>query len=84
MNKDQKKNYIEKMTSDIDKSQALIVTHYQGLNMPQLDQLRKQMREHGIIFKITASECNTRMVFHSESLLLKEIPKWYYIQNLCF
>ena len=53
MNKDQKKNYIEKMTSDIDKSQAVIVTHYQGLNMPQLDQLRKQMREHGILFKIT-------------------------------
>ena len=53
MNKNQKKNYIEKMTTDIDKSQAVIVTHYQGLNMPQLDQLRKQMREHGILFKIT-------------------------------
>ena len=48
MNKDQKKNYIEKMTTDIDNSQAVIVTHYQCLNMPQLDQLRKQMREHGI------------------------------------
>ena len=53
MNKEQKKNYIEKMTTDIDKSEAVIVTHYQGLNMPQLDQLRKQMREHGILFKIT-------------------------------
>ena len=53
MNKEQKKNYIEKMTTDIDKSKAVIVTHYQGLNMPQLDQLRKQMREHGILFKIT-------------------------------
>ena len=41
------------MTSDIDKSEAVIVTHYQGLNMPRLDELRKQMREHGIIFKIT-------------------------------
>ncbi len=37
MNKEQKKNYIEKMTTDIDKSGAVIVTHYQGLNMPQLD-----------------------------------------------
>ena len=44
MNKEQKKNYIEKMTTDIDKSGAVIVTHYQGLYMPQLDQLRKQMR----------------------------------------
>ena len=53
MNKDQKKNYIEKMTTDIDKSQAVIVTHYQGLTVSQLDDLRKRIREHGIIFKIT-------------------------------
>ena len=52
MNKEQK-NYIEKMSTDIDKSQTVIVAHYQGLNMFQLDQLRKQMREHGILFKIT-------------------------------
>ena len=30
-----------------------MVTHYQGLTMTQLDELRAQMREHGIIFKIT-------------------------------
>ena len=53
MNKEQKKNYIEKMTTDVDKSNAVIVTHYQGLNMPQLDELRRQMRDHGILFKIT-------------------------------
>ena len=40
------------------KSNAVIVTHYQGLNMPQLDQLRKQMREHGILFKITKNRIN--------------------------
>ena len=51
MNKDQKKNYIEKMTTDIDKSQAVIVTHYQGLNMPQLDQLRKQRCDEDPVFK---------------------------------
>ena len=67
MNKDQKKNYIEKMTNEIDKSQALIVTHYQGLNMPQLDQLRKQMREHGILFKITKNRIT--------KIAIKETPK---------
>ena len=36
-----KKNYIEKMSSDIDKSEAVIVTHYQGLNMPQLRSTKK-------------------------------------------
>ena len=53
MNKDQKKQYIDEMTTQFDKSEAVIVAHYQGLTVSQLDDLRKQMREHGIIFKIT-------------------------------
>ena len=53
MNKDQKKQYINDMSSQFDKSEAVIVTHYQGLTVSQLDELRKRMREHGIIFKIT-------------------------------
>ena len=53
MNKEQKKQYINDMTSQFDKSEAVIVTHYQGLTVSQLDDLRKRMREHGIIFKIT-------------------------------
>ena len=53
MNRDQKKKYIDEMSSQFDKSEAVIVTHYQGLTVSQLDELRKRMREHGIIFKIT-------------------------------
>ena len=53
MNKEKKKSYINEITSQFDKSEAVIVTHYQGLTVSQLDELRKQMREHGIIFKIT-------------------------------
>ena len=53
MNKEQKKQYINEMTSQFDKTEAVIVTHYQGLTVNQLDDLRKQMREHGIKFKIT-------------------------------
>jgi large subunit ribosomal protein L10 len=53
MNKEQKKQYIDNMTSQFDKSEAVIVTHYQGLTVSQLDDLRKKMREHGIKFKIT-------------------------------
>jgi len=41
------------MTQQFDKSEAVIVAHYQGLNVSQLDDLRKQMRKHGIKFKIT-------------------------------
>ncbi len=53
MNKEQKKQYISDMTNQFEKSEAVIVTHYQGLTMNQLDDLRAKMREHGIKFKIT-------------------------------
>ena len=53
MNKEKKQNYIKEMTSHFDKSEAVIVAHYQGLTVSQLDKLRAKMREHGIIFKIT-------------------------------
>ena len=53
MNKEQKKQYISDMTNQFEKSEAVIVTHYQGLTMKQLDDLRAKMREHGIKFKIT-------------------------------
>jgi large subunit ribosomal protein L10 len=53
MNKEQKKSYIADMTAQFENSEAVLVTHYQGLTMIQLDELRKQMREHGIKFKIT-------------------------------
>ena len=53
MDKVKKQEYIDQMTSQFDKSEAVIVTHYQGLTMTQLDDLRNRMRDHGIQFKIT-------------------------------
>ena len=53
MNKEKKQIYINDMKNQFDKSEAVIVAHYQGLTVSQLDKLRSQMREHGIQFKIT-------------------------------
>ena len=53
LTREQKKNYISEITAQFENSKAVMVTHYQGLTMTQLDELRAQMREHGIIFKIT-------------------------------
>ena len=53
MNKEQKKNYISEMESKFQNNEAVLVTHYQGLTMTQLDDLRAKMREHGIKFQIT-------------------------------
>ena len=53
MNKEQKNNYIKVMTDNFEKSESVLIAHYQGLTVKQLDDLRAKMREHGIIFKIT-------------------------------
>ena len=53
MNKEKKQKYIKEMTTQFEKSEAVIVAHYQGLTVKKLDDLRKQMRKYGIIFKIT-------------------------------
>jgi large subunit ribosomal protein L10 len=53
MNKEQKKEYISKMTAKFENTESVLVAHYQGLTVKQLDELRKQMRKHDIQFKIT-------------------------------
>ena len=53
MNKDRKKNYIEEMKSFFNKTTSIFVTHYQGLTVKEIDELRSEMRKHGILFKIT-------------------------------
>ncbi len=53
MNKDKKKVYIEEMKNFFSKTSSVFVTHYQGLTVKQIDELRSEMRKHGILFKIT-------------------------------
>ena len=53
MNKEQKKNYISEIKEFFDANDSVLVTHYQGLTVNQLDELRAEMRKHGIMFKIT-------------------------------
>ena len=53
MKRKKKKNYIAEMEAQFQNNEAVLVTHYQGLTMSELDELRSQMREHGIKFQIT-------------------------------
>ena len=53
MNKNKKKKYVEEMKDFFNKTASVLVTHYQGLTVKQIDELRKEMRKHGILFKIT-------------------------------
>jgi len=53
ISKENKKNYIEEMKKVFSSSEAVMVAQYQGLNVKELDSLRKELREKGILFKVT-------------------------------
>ena len=53
MSKIAKKNYIEEMKKNFSSNESVMIAQYQGLNVKQLDQLRKELRDKGILFKIT-------------------------------
>ena len=53
MNKDKKKIYIKEMRDFFSKTSSVFVTHYQGLSVKQIDDLKSEMRKHGILFKVT-------------------------------
>ena len=74
MNKEQKKNYISEMETQFQNNEAVLVTHYQGLTMTQLDELRSQMREHGIKFKITKNRITKLAVKESPC---KDLEKFF-------
>jgi len=53
MTKEQKKNYVEEMKKVFSSNEAVMIAHYKGLNVKQLDQIRDEMRKSGIFFKVT-------------------------------
>jgi len=53
MNKEKKKTYIEEMKNFFSKKSSVFVTHYQGLTVKQIEELKIEMRKHGVLFKIT-------------------------------
>ena len=56
MNKEKKKVYIEEMKNFFSETNSVLVTHYQGLSVKQIDELRSEMRKHGISFRITKNK----------------------------
>ena len=55
-------------------NEAVMIAHYQGLNVIQLDALRKELRENGIIFKITKNRITKLAVKETP---LKELEKYF-------
>ena len=67
MNKHSKKNYIEEIKKSFSSNESVMIAQYQGLNVKQLDQLRKELRDKGILFKITKNRIT--------KIALKDTPK---------
>ena len=74
MNRDTKKIYIEEMKKVFSSNEAVMITHYQGLNVVQLDELRKELRENGIMFKITKNRITKLAVKDSPC---KDLEKFF-------
>ena len=74
MNRESKKNYIEEMKKIFSSNESVMITHYQGLNVVQLDELRKDLRESGILFKITKNRITKLAVKDSPC---KDLEKFF-------
>tara|TARA_B110000259_G_scaffold95135_1_gene110116 strand:- start:176 stop:487 length:312 start_codon:yes stop_codon:yes gene_type:complete len=74
MNKDTKKNYIEEMKKVFSSNESVMIAHYQGLNVVELDSLRKELRENKIIFKVTKNRITKLAVKETP---LKELEKFF-------
>ena len=67
MSKEAKKNYVKEMKKTFTENESVMIAQYQGLNVNELDSLRKELRDKGILFKITKNRIT--------KLALKETPK---------
>ena len=67
MSKDAKRNYVEEMKKNFTDNESVMIAQYQGLNVNELDALRKELREKGILFKITKNRIT--------KIALKDTPK---------
>ena len=74
MNKEAKKNYVEEMKKNFTSNDSVMIAQYQGLNVTEIDELRKELREKGILFKITKNRI-TKIAMKETPV--KELEKYF-------
>ena len=53
MSRAQKEDEIKELNGMFSNDELVVVTHYSGLNMPQMTELRSELRKEGASFKVT-------------------------------
>ena len=74
MNKENKKTYIEEMRKNFNSNSSVMIAQYQGLNVNELDKLRKELRDKGIKFKITKNRINKLAI---KDTPVKDLEKFF-------
>ena len=74
MTKEAKKNYVEEMKKNFTSNDSVMIAQYQGLNVTELDTLRKELRDKGILFKITKNRITKIAI---KETLLKDLEKYF-------
>ena len=74
MNKESKKLYIEEMKKNFSSNNSVMIAQYQGLNVKELDKLRKDLRDNGVIFKITKNRITKLAIKDSP---VKDLEKYF-------
>ena len=74
MNKEAKKNYVEEMKKNFSSNDSVMIAQYQGLNVNELDQLRKELRDKGILFKVTKNRITKIAIKETP---VKELEKYF-------
>ena len=74
MSKEAKKIYIDEMKRNFTSNNSVMIAQYQGLNVNELDDLRKALREKGILFKVTKNRITKIAIKDSP---VKELEKYF-------
>lgn len=74
MNRTEKKEFIETLSSNLAASSVVLVAHYKGLTVAEITDLRVKVRKAGAGFKVTKNKLTQRAL---EGTLFKNISKMF-------
>ena len=74
MNREEKLQVVSDLQKQIEKVKAVILTNYRGLNVEQMGQLRKRLREEKIFYNVVK---NTMMKLASKGTELEKLNAYF-------